>query len=71
MIDLAILSAGEATEKLRGMGMRISAPTLINGIEQGLYPFGIVIRTEKGSPVCQVFERKLMEWAKEYGYERK
>lgn len=54
----------EATEILRACGMRISLETIRLGIEQGAYPFGICIRTEK-SPVYQVFKKQLDQWIAE------
>ena len=70
MINLSILTAAEATERLRGMGMRISPEILRDGIEQGRFSFGDVIRSKNDSPRCYVYERKLMEWAEERGYQK-
>ena len=69
MINLSILTAAEATERLRAMGMRITPETLRDGIEQKQFPFGNVVRGSKSdSPRCYVYEKKLMEWAQEVGY---
>lgn len=69
MIDLAIMTAAEATEQLRRMGMRISPEALRDGIDQGQFPFGNLIRKKGVNPVCFVYRKKLMEWAEECGYE--
>ena len=47
-----------AAEYLRARGMSISPDTLRRGIEQGVYPFGLCIKTD-GSAVYQIFKRLL------------
>ena len=66
--SLSILTAAEATERLRAMGMRISPEILREGIEQGRFAFGDVIRSKNDSPRCFVYEKKLLEWAADKGY---
>ena len=56
-----ILTVEEATEKLRALGMRISPTTLRSGMEQGRFPFGDFINTDK-SCVCYVYTRLLEQW---------
>lgn len=68
MVNLAILTAQEATERLRAMGMKISADTLRLGIEQGQFPFGSLIRSKDANPRCYIYEKMLMKWAEEKGY---
>lgn len=68
MFDLKILTAVEAVEILRGMGMHISPETLRAGIEQNRFNFGDVIRSKNDNPRCYIYEKKLMEWAKDKGY---
>ena len=58
MIDLAILTAQEAVEWLRAMGMKISPDTLRNGIEQNQFPFGNVVKTRDGTPRCYIYKRE-------------
>lgn len=48
--------------------MSISPDTLRRGIEQGVYPFGLCIKTD-GSAVYQIFKRLLDEWIAERGAE--
>lgn len=67
MIDLCVISAATATELLRDMGLKITPTMLRNGIEQGAFPFGVVIRSNGGFPRCYVFEKRLKEWAEENG----
>lgn len=69
MIDLAILTAAEAADRLRSMGMRISPEILREGIEQGVFPFGSVIRSKKDTPRCFIYKKKLDQWAREAGYD--
>lgn len=56
-----ILTVEEATEKLRALGMRISPTTLRSGMEQGRFPFGDYIKTDK-SCVCYVYAKLLERW---------
>ena len=63
------MTAEEAAYRLRSMGMRISPTILRAGIEQGVFPFGVVIRSECGSPRCQVFVRLLERWLDEVSTE--
>ena len=69
MINIKILTAAEATEKLRAMGMKISASLVRDGIEQNRFDFGDVVRSKNDSPRCYVYEKKLIQWAKDKGYE--
>ena len=69
MIDLAIMNVKDTTEELRAMGMKISPDTLRDGIEQGQFPFGNLIRKPSGSPVCYIYKKKFLEWAGQCGYE--
>ena len=57
-----------AAEYLRESGMSISPDTLRRGIEQGVYPFGLCIKTD-GSAVYQIFKRLLDEWIAERAVE--
>lgn len=69
MINIRTLNAADATELLRSMGMKISPEILRLGIEQKVFPFGVVIRTPNDTPRTIIFERQLMEWAKTAGEE--
>ena len=69
MIDLRIITAAEAAERLRTMGMKVSPDTIREGIEQNRFSFGDVIRSKNGNPICFVYEKKLMEWASDKGFE--
>ena len=64
------LTTAEASERLRAAGLRMSPETLRDGIQQGVFPFGDVIRSKNDNPRCYVYERKLMEWAEERGYQK-
>lgn len=58
------MTVEEATQKLRAMGVRITAPVLRSGIAQGQFPFGNYIQTEK-SCKCYVWTRLFNEWVAE------
>lgn len=59
-----------ACERLRETGMSVGLDTMRAGIEQGAYPFGICIRTEKGNPVYQIFGKLLEDWIRERAIEK-
>lgn len=65
---ISTMTPQSAAEYLRERGMSISPDTLRRGIEQGVYPFGLCIKTD-GSAVYQIFKRLLDEWIAERGAE--
>lgn len=54
----------ECMEHLRSHGLSISQDTLANGIEQGVYPFGLCVIGGKRR-VFQIFKKKLDAWISE------
>lgn len=54
----------ECMEHLRAHGLSISQDTLANGIEQGVYPFGLCVIGGKRR-VFQIFKKKLDAWISE------
>lgn len=54
----------EAASFLRARGLRTSATRVGDGIEQGVYPFGVCIKRE-GNRTFEIYERLLEEWAAE------
>ena len=46
MLDRATLTPAEATTHLMAAGMSISVKTLRDGIEQGVFPFGICVMSD-------------------------
>ena len=65
---ISTMTPQSTAEYLRARGMSISPDTLRRGIEQGVYPFGLCIKTD-GSAVYQIFKRLLDEWIAERGVE--
>lgn len=63
-MQIETMTVAEATQKLRSMGVKISAPTLREGIAQGQFPFGSYIKTDK-SCVCFVWKRQFEKWVAE------
>ena len=60
------LTVKETAELLRNAGMRITAETIQNGIEQKVFPFGDCIRNKNGeSRRCYIYSALLDEWMKE------
>ena len=55
------LNICEATRRFREYGISTSEVVLGAGIEQGLYPFGICIKTEKGRRF-EIYEKMLDEY---------
>lgn len=58
------MSLQECMEHLRVHGLSISQDTLANGIEQGVYPFGLCVAGEKRR-VFQIFSNLLDKWIAE------
>lgn len=58
------MSLHECMEHLRAHGLSISQETLSNGLEQGVYPFGVCIIGGK-QRVFQIFARLLDKWIEE------
>lgn len=57
------LTAAEATERLRAVGLRISRDTLMAGIQQKVFLFGDYIeRSEDKAPWCYVYKDELEQW---------
>lgn len=67
---LATITPEAAAQRLRNLGMKISGETMRAGLIQGVYPFGIAIKTET-SAVFQVFPRLLDQWIAERIQEEK
>lgn len=61
---IGLMTVEEAAQKMRDMGMKISAKSLREGIAQDKFPFGTYIKTEK-SCVCFVYTRLFEKWAEE------
>lgn len=51
----------QASKYLRDKGLSLCSDTLADGLEQGVYPFGVCIRTDR-SRVFQIFKKKLDAW---------
>lgn len=64
MNQIETMTAEEATQKLRELGVKISTTTLRDGIAQGQFPFGSYIKTGK-SCVCFVWTRLFERWVAE------
>lgn len=45
-MGLETLTVRQAADRMREKGMRISPTTVADGIEQGIYPFGSLIKRE-------------------------
>lgn len=67
--EVKVFTVAEATEVLRRCGVRISPDLLRAGLQQGAFPFGTYIQTEKSSR-CYVYENQLEQWLKERSYEQ-
>lgn len=56
----------QATERLRALGVKISPETVRQGIEQGKFPFGVSITTDKGAPVYLISAKKFDKFVEEW-----
>lgn len=55
------MTLGECMKYLRAHGLSISQDTLANGLEQGVYPFGVCVGGGKRR-VFQIYTRLVDEW---------
>ena len=58
------LTTEEAAKLLRSAGIKIETVTLRDGIEQGVFPFGICI--ERGTRVFIISKKKFAEWCADF-----
>ena len=61
MLNRATISPQEAVEILGENGMQIGVEVLRLGLQQGVFPFGTAVKTEK-APVYWVFPKDLNAW---------
>ena len=54
-----------AAEILRDNGMKTSAETIQNGLQQGVFPFGECIMQENDKRTFYIYKAKLDEWIAE------
>ena len=59
------LTAQEATERLRVAGLRISAETVRDGIQQGVFPFGDCVMSGDKLKWCYIYANQLENWIQE------
>lgn len=59
---IEVLTAQEATEILRSEGLKISADTIRNGIQQGVFPFGDCVTEDGKVRWCYIYGPKLEAW---------
>lgn len=59
---IEVLTAAEATERLRAEGLRISPETVRAGIQQGVFPFGDCVMENEKVKWCYVYQTKLDAW---------
>ena len=64
MPKIETMTVNEAAARLRAAGLSIQSGTLADGIEAGVYPWALCIRTER-SRVFQIFTRLLEQWIAE------
>ena len=58
------MTVAECDKILREHGMKISAETLRNGIEQGVFPFGTCVQNPKGRDFF-IYPKLLDSWISE------
>ena len=59
---IEVLTAQEATEILRSEGLKISADTIRNGIQPGVFPFGDCVTEDGNVRWCYFYRPKLEAW---------
>lgn len=64
MGKIETLDLDGARIKLREFGLGMDKTTIANGIEQGVFPFGVCIRNDNGR-VFKIFDKLLDIWIAE------
>lgn len=55
----------KAAEYLRQRGYKICKETIRKGLQQGVFPWGIYVKSETGTPVYTIYVKLLRQWADE------
>ena len=63
--EIETITLQELSVLLRSLGMKVSEPVLGSGLEQGRYPFGVAINTDKGGRRYEIYKRLVDEWIRE------
>ena len=63
MAEIRTLNINETIARLRAHGLSIGQSVLSDGIEQGVFPFGVCIKKDKRN--FFIFEKLLDEWIAE------
>ena len=63
-ISKPTITPQDAERVLRNIGVSIEAATIRDGIEQGVFPFGIVIVRSKR--VFLISKKKFIEWVEDF-----
>ena len=63
METIRTLNLNEAIDRLREHGLSIGQEVLSDGIEQGVFPFGVCVKRKKRNFL--IFEKQLDEWIAE------
>lgn len=65
-----LITATDCAKLLRSVGIPVSVPRLVDGIESGYFPFGIVKATgPHGRRSVEIFRVDLERWLREKGVE--
>ena len=59
---IGTMTAAQAAQVMREMGIRVSPQTIREGLEQGKYPFGECIEKKSGRNVYHIYTRLFEEW---------
>ena len=62
-MSIKTLTVNECCGVMREHGLKISSPILELGIEQGVFPFAVCIKSFERK--FFIFEKQLLEWLKE------
>lgn len=57
------LTLNQTVRKMRELGIPTSPQKLGNGLEQGKYPFGVCIMSDKGRRIFEIYKADFERWA--------
>ena len=67
-IKRPVMTLNECTQEMRALGFRTSPATICNGIESGVYPFGVIKSiSPNGRRATEIYRVKFEAWLREMG----
>lgn len=63
-LHVETLTIQQTAQIFRDVGIATTEEKIRNGIEQGLFPFGVIVRSDKGNVMSEIYTRQVYEYLK-------